>query len=459
MASLDLRPFVVRAAALVDSSPPTDVPETRTLLVEPFLQALGWDTRADACLLDRTVDGIRLEYVPTVDAVPALFVAVEAYGDPLRESRANQLRQTMAWTGVDRAIYTNGREYLLLSGTTDVEYHALRVTELADSSSAIAPYSRDACSLRLECHDRTHVARQLAVERTRLVESIVDRLTAATVQGPVSADELESAVDRFFDRLVVTFAADESGRPDSDGDVAIEFSESEITDPGESRAAGDEPTARSDAFGDDQNRDESHGTDEQSDSLDRADRTDSRTDINSRQESGSRSPPETNRQSDAGDRNAGSTGVPGGTDSEGRNETGEGEVTDGESTDGETGGNGTRNGDGEAGGEYVVRFFNDRGSIGAIGHSTSRGALVEAAEYLLKRGIAGVDVPWGPDDGDGTVLNAEPAHADGTPMAEPQRLSNGHYLDTTGDADDRAGRVEALTARAGLRAMITGDWD
>jgi len=36
----------------------------------------------------------------------------------------------MAWTGVDRAIYTNGRQYLLLAGTTDVEYHALERAEL-----------------------------------------------------------------------------------------------------------------------------------------------------------------------------------------------------------------------------------------------------------------------------------------------------------------------------------------
>ncbi len=44
-------------------------------------------------------------------------------------------------------------------------------------------------------------------------------------------------------------------------------------------------------------------------------------------------------------------------------------------------------------------------------------------------------------------------------MAAPTQLSNGLYLETGGEPDERAARVEALAARAGLRAMLTGDWD
>ena len=44
-------------------------------------------------------------------------------------------------------------------------------------------------------------------------------------------------------------------------------------------------------------------------------------------------------------------------------------------------------------------------------------------------------------------------------MTAPQQLSNGLYLETAGTADDHATRVEALVARAGLRAMLTGDWE
>ncbi len=83
MSSLDLRSFVARAATLVDSSPPTTKQETRSWLVEPFLEALSWTVRADSCLTDRAVDDTRLEYVLTADSVPALFVAVESATESL----------------------------------------------------------------------------------------------------------------------------------------------------------------------------------------------------------------------------------------------------------------------------------------------------------------------------------------------------------------------------------------
>ncbi len=44
-------------------------------------------------------------------------------------------------------------------------------------------------------------------------------------------------------------------------------------------------------------------------------------------------------------------------------------------------------------------------------------------------------------------------------MDADRQLSNGLYLETGGDVDDHSARVEALTARAGLRVLLTGDWD
>jgi len=96
----------------------------------------------------------------------------------------------------------------------------------------------------------------------------------------------------------------------------------------------------------------------------------------------------------------------------------------------------SREREGDEDGEYVVRFFNDRSSIGAIGHSTSAGALVEAADYLLERGLAGVEVPWSPDEGERTVLNVDPTRADGSPMDDPERLANGLVLETAGNVDE-----------------------
>ena len=386
MSSLDLRSFVARAATLVDSSPPTTKQETRNWLVEPFLETLGWTVRAESCLTDRVVDDTPLEYVLSVESVPALFVAVEPATESLDGARANALQTAMAWSGVDRAIYTNGREYLLLAGSTDIEYCALELTDLEANESAIANYSRASLGQRLGRHTRAHVARQLAVERSALVETITDRLADATGRGNVYTDEFASATDRFLTGLLVTFADEESIRLDASttSDIAVQFSESAISD-------GDQSSSSSADVEPSLQPNPADGPDRATDDTE----TDTRADSD------------------------------------------------------------TATGDGD----YVVRFFNDRGSIGAIGHSSATGALVEAAEYLLERGLAGVDVPWRPDDADETILNDEPVRADGSPMDEPKQLSRGLYLEVAGDVDEQAARVKSLADRAGLRAMVTGEWE
>ena len=111
-------------------------------------------------------------------------------------------------------------------------------------------------------------------------------------------------------------------------------------------------------------------------------------------------------------------------------------------------------------GEFVARFFDDRTSIGAIGNSTSAGALREVTNYLLERGLRGVRYPWpNGDDGDEVVLAEEPTDWAGEPWAAYERLQNDRYVKTSGSVGDRADRVRQLASRAGLRVMLTGDWD
>ncbi|WP_049923768.1 hypothetical protein [Halopiger djelfimassiliensis] len=408
----DLRTFVARSRALIESSPPTDMRETRAWLVDPFLETLGWDVHADSYPSEPTVEGTRLEYVLGVDTVPALFVAVEPYGTSLDRSRATGLLEAMAWTGVDRAIYTNGREFLLLAGTTDADRVACRLPSLPDHETSIGHYSRATVGQRLECHSRPFVARQLALERGTLVDSIVEQLTAVSDGGDVYVDEFESAADRFLDRLIVSFAGDDGQRVAGRDDVSFAFTESEITD--------ENTAGRKDA-----------------------------PDSTHRHGSG----PERSGR----DGNGGSTAEAAETDSRtgsGQRDTDHDGTTDTHATDTDHDADADR----DETGEYVVRFFNERGSIGAIGHSSSRKALVHAVEYLLDRGLSGVTLPWNPDDGP-TVLNDDPVAADGSPMTAPEQLSNGYYLETGGDAAAHAARIEALSSRAGLRAMVTGDWE
>ncbi|QFU82975.1 hypothetical protein [Natronorubrum aibiense] len=418
MSTPDLRAFISRSRALVDSTPPTTGRETRAWLVDPFLETLGWDIHSDTCMTEMTVDGTALEYVCSVDGIPALFVATEPFDASLEKARAVSLLETMAWTGVDRAIYTNGRTFLFLAGTTDVEQLACRRSSLPDHEAALAHYSHERLSRHLEHHARTDIARQLAVERTALADSIVAELVATTEGGDAYRSEFESAADRFLEQLVASFAETGSGRSGgaleapTESNVSIQFSETEISD-GDSPAVDRQPEPMGDSNTSHEDIDENSATEStktlQPSETDASDRTDSATPTTS------------------GDDHA--------------NEPDDSDATDD--------------------GEYVVRFFNDRTSIGAIGHSSSAQALVGVAEYLFDRGLSGVSVPWQPDEAaDGrAVLNDAPTHADGTPMTAPQQLSNGLYLETAGDVDTRAARVEALVARAGLRAMLTGDWE
>ncbi len=57
--------------------------------------------------------------------------------------------------------------------------------------------SRDAARRRLERHSREDVARQLALERDELVESIVDQVTSTLRNGGAYDGEIQSATNRF----------------------------------------------------------------------------------------------------------------------------------------------------------------------------------------------------------------------------------------------------------------------
>ncbi|WP_265111285.1 hypothetical protein [Halosolutus halophilus] len=453
MTDLDLRSFANRYRALVDTSPPTTRRETRAWIVDPLLEALGWDVHADSCLTGRTVDGTRFEYVCTIDSIPALFVAVEPFSGSLEQDRASAIYRTMAWTGVDRAIYTNGRHVALLARSSDVGQSTYQLSAIDDHESSLTHYTTDRIGRRLERHSRDHVARQIAIDRSALVDSIVDELVA--IGGSTYESEFESETDRFLERLVASFATDATTRPaadgsDADAGVSIQFTE---------------PTPETDDA-------TQSGTSPRDDSTEA-----SQTDADAADRSGDTAATDAIEEDDAPSR---STAAADGDTAEGTEGDDVGSATDvsASADSADVGSAADSSDDGSAdndsadvgsddevsaedgsGTDYVVRFFNERGSIGAIGHSTSDRALVHAAEYCFERGLSGVDVPWSPDDSDSTALNDQPVHADGSPMAAAQQLSNGLYLNTGGSVDDRAARVAALASRSGLRAMLTGDWE
>lgn len=416
-----------QALAVLEASPPRDATETRTLLVDPLLSALGWDVRGDHCRTDLTVADADVDYLLSVDSgasatpsTPALVVAVEPADGSLRRGRADRLQTAMGRTGVDRGLYTSGRQLLLLAGPSEEDRRAIDLVDLLDQRDALAHFGASDADRRLGRQTRQLAARRLVVERDDLIDEIVDPLTA--VAGEPYRRELRTAADEFLGALVRSLASDDHDRvtgfdaaepgatagPPGDGSE-ISGSSGSVTDAG---GGTDDSSQRveQDEAGDETARKETESTD-------------GRTPAHEE-------PPE--------------------------------EVSDGAedgATIDPTSATGTIDDDGD--GEYVVRFFADRGSVGAVGHSTPAGALVQTAEYCFERGLSGVRLPWSPgedaEDAD-VVLNQEPVLADGSPMPAARQLSNGVYVNLGGDPETVATRVEAVAERAGFRAMLTGDW-
>ncbi|WP_323171501.1 hypothetical protein [Natrialba sp. PRR66] len=439
MTGAALQSFIARSQSVIDSSPPTDRPSTRVWLVDPLLETLGWNVHADSCTTDTTIDGTPLEYVLEIDGVPAFLVAVEPAAATLDQSRAVSLLETMTWSGIDRALYTNGHEFIWLAdstGTTGtgtdtdtdtvsvgVDHLVCDLASLADHATSVDHFTRSTIAQQLDPSARSAVARQLALERRAVVDALVAELVSTTRSEGDRADELEALTDRFVEQLIVVFADDDSHvatASEDSAEISFQFTDSSTAD----SSTADSSTADSSTA--DSSTADSSTTDEETPGT--------RTGTATPDAKGSSTNSGTDRPAETTESETETVDI----------ETESGTETETETTDGD--------------GSYVVRFFNDRGSIGAIGHSSSRQALVQAAEYLFERGLSGVAVPWQPPDGERTVLNDEPIVADGSPMESPQQLSNGLYLETAGTADEHAARVESLTARAGLRAMLTEAW-
>ena len=414
MNSDDVRTFLGRTRALVDRSPPETLSETRSLIVEPLLYCLGWDTYDRSCRTDVAVGGETIEYDCTIDGITAVFVAVEPFDDSLSERRLDRLESAMVDTGVDRAIYTDGRQILFLAGTEPIERFTCELPSLAEHEHILREYTSTKARTRLAGHARELTARKLAGERDGLVDTITDELV--DVGGTFFESEIETVVDRFLDHLIDSFH----------GSVDVEGSRSVDTEKRPSDISGREMDHECQS--DDAGR---PGEIAEFDAKPDVDRT-ATNDIGS------------NGRTD---------------DHPGKIVTEENESPDAteatakaKSAESDQSIEGTENGDEPDETEYVVRFFAERGSIGGISHSRSAQALVHATEFLFERGLSGVRLPWAPDGETEVVLSNEPIDGNGT------QLSNGVYLNTGGSVERRSRRVEQLATRAGLRAMLVGDW-
>ncbi|MFP8889392.1 hypothetical protein ACLI4U_06435 [Natrialbaceae archaeon A-CW2] len=431
MAADSLSTFAERTRSRLEEFPPQSLPETRAI-VDSLLRALEWnpygDTRTNA-----TVAGRFLEYVCQVDDVPGVIVAVEAASDTLESERLDALRGVLTATGIDRAIYTNGRDVVLLAGTDSLDHYSGPL--LADTTLEYLEelYAKPAIETHLTHHSRRDVARKLAVEREPLEAALTRDLLDVT--GDSYHREVSAAVTQLLDHLLESFADTQRAGTHLESGDATPSSAATKTDGTDERTASVQEDTRTsaepstDAEGPEGSEvhtgdgSEPTGTvstlefDEEGEPVSTTDATEQVTDHT--------------------------------TDAEGEGQEPD-SLDEPKAEAAET--------------EYVARFFSDRGSIGAVGHSDSGEALAHAAEFLFERGLSGIRLPWSPatDDSsecdDNEVEFVLVGRDDAGRLPDHRTLSNGTHVNTAGTVTDHARRLEALSARAGYRVMLTGDW-
>ncbi len=97
---------------------------TRTIFIDPLLQALGWDVRdpEEVELEYPTIDGKSVDYAPKINRKPVLFIEAKPLNDPLMDVKAiTQVVGYAANAGVEWCVLTNGITYKVYRSTEKAE--------------------------------------------------------------------------------------------------------------------------------------------------------------------------------------------------------------------------------------------------------------------------------------------------------------------------------------------------
>jgi len=97
---------------------------TRTIFIDPLLQALGWEVRdpEEVELEYPTIDGKSVDYVPKINRKPVLFIEAKPLNDSLTDVKSiTQVIGYAANAGVEWCILTNGITYKIYCSTEKAE--------------------------------------------------------------------------------------------------------------------------------------------------------------------------------------------------------------------------------------------------------------------------------------------------------------------------------------------------
>jgi len=181
---------------------------TRTIFVDPLLQALGWDVRdPDEVELEYpTVDGKSVDYAMKINRKVVLLVEAKQLEDPLDDVKSiTQVVGYAANDGIEWCVLTNG-----------IRYKVYRASERASApekllfEASIEPRESEGLSIE-------QIAAQLnRLSKDSLAEGVLDRLgTEIFTTGKVrkALDRLFTETPSNFVRLVRKAISDDSVTP------------------------------------------------------------------------------------------------------------------------------------------------------------------------------------------------------------------------------------------------------
>ena len=393
-----LQAYVTEAQQRIASTDSLSKRNTQLRLVQPFLTTLGWSL--DEIVAEYEIpDHGPVDFALLVEDVPEILVQTCACSTDLSEQDAEALGRLLLDTGIDWGILTNGRQFVFagVDDTGAVDRRGAELAALPDRVGVVERYTQAAASRRVAHRQERFAvaAQQLDTDREAIHADLTERVVATA--GKDVADTVDDAVDEFLDSLYETF-----------------------------RTRGE--TATRPAVADTDRGEASHETREHAGGAPET------TEVRKQQGD--------ERQIEGADHGP-EQGV-----SRAATDTIDEPVTPEIGDESEQ----TLLSDIDHDEQFVVRFFDDRSSVGAVGHRNAAAATRLAIEYLLEQRALGgsITLPWGPHDGQ-IVLDHE---LDGPSVV----LQNGWQLDTTRSLATARETIEALGRKAGLRTMFQGNW-
>jgi predicted transport protein len=181
---------------------------TRTIFIDPMLEALGWDVRDpdDVQLEFPTIDGKSVDFAPKINGKPVLLIEAKALNDPL--TNVKDITQVVGYAtnaGVEWCILTNG-----------VTYKVYKTSEKAEAPDKLL-FEVSIDPKESEGKSTQQIADQFArFSKDAMARGVLDEIG----EQVFTRGKIRKALDRLFAdppltlvRLVRSSLGDESIRP------------------------------------------------------------------------------------------------------------------------------------------------------------------------------------------------------------------------------------------------------